>query len=124
MTKVKSIWFLDFYTSCHPTNNQYILVEKIHLKTWDFTIAKRQIIWSEGVKKVQIALTGGLNIQLEEIALIPKCESHFISLGQLQNNKIIYYNNSIFLQNKKPIAYAGRNQNLFIPDLATLGKII
>ena len=69
MTEAKSTWYLDSCASRHLTNDRKIFVGKIQPKTWDFTTAGGQIIRSEGVGTVQIALTGGSSIQLEGVAV-------------------------------------------------------
>lgn len=59
--------------------------------------------------------------------MVPKYESNLILLGQLQNNKITYYNNYTFIllmQDSKPIIHAKKNQTLFMFDFVTLGKIM
>ena len=127
MTKAKPIWDLDSYVSCHLTNNQNIFVGKIQPKTWNFTTAGRQIIWSKVVGTIQIVLTGGSSIQLEGVALVPEYESNLILLGQLQDNKITYHDNSasmLLMQDGKPIAYVKRNRNLFVLDFAMPGQIM
>lgn len=76
---------------------------------------------------VQIALVNGKGIKLEGVTLVPDCESNLILLGQLQDNEITYYNNAsliLLMQDGLPIAYARRDRNLFILDLATPGKVM
>ena len=112
MTKTKSKWYLNFCISCHLINNRNIFVKKIQSKTWDFTTARRQIILFKGVEKVQIALIGRSSIQLKKVALIPECKLNLILLGQLQDNKITYHNNSasmLLMQDGKLIAYTKRD---------------
>ena len=56
-------------------------------KIWDFTTARGQIIWSEGVRTVRIALADGASsIKLKGVALVLEYKSNLILLGQLRDN--------------------------------------
>ena len=64
------------------------------------------------MRTIQIALTSGSSIQLEKIVLVSECKLNLILLGQLQNNRITYHNNSasmLLIQDGKPVAYTRRN---------------
>lgn len=125
--KTKSTWYLDLCASHHLTNDWNLFIGNIRPKAWDFTTANGQIIRSEGVGTVQIALVNDKSIKLVEVTLITDCKSNLILLGQLRDNRITYHNNrsSIFLmQDGQPIAHVRRDRNLFILDIATTGKVI
>ncbi len=80
-----------------------------------------QVIRIEEIGNVSIPLTDGNNIKLKNVALAPGCDSNLISLGQLQETRIIYHDNPIamtLIQQGRVIAHAKRTQNLFILDLA------
>lgn len=125
MSKTRVTWYLDSCASRHLTNNHSLFVEKIQSKAWDFTTAGGYIICSKGVGKVSIALADGSSIKLEGVVFVPDCKSNLISVGQLRENRIIYYNTNssmLLMQDEVPIAYAKKDQNLFILDLAAPEK--
>lgn len=76
---------------------------------------------------MRIALADGASIKLEGVALVSECKSNFISLGQLQDNRITYHDKDssmLLMQDGVPIAHARRDQTLFILDLTIPGKIM
>lgn len=107
ISRTQLTWYLDSCASRYLTNNQSLFVGKIQPKTWDFTTVKGQVIRLEGVGMVRIALTNRVSIELEGVTLVPECKSNLISLGQLQDNKITYYDKDIHMlltQGDLPIA--------------------
>lgn len=127
MSKTRATWYLDSCASRHLTNDRSLFIEKIQPKTWDFTTAGGQVIRSEGVGTVRIALADGAAIELKGVALVPECESNLISLGQLRDSRITYHDENSFMmlmQDGVPIAQARRDRNLFVLDLATPGKVM
>ena len=90
LSQTQSTWYQDLCTSRHLTNNQGVFASNIQPKMWDFTTAGVQIIRSKDVEMVRIALADKTSIEFEGIALVLECKSNFISLGQLQDNKIYH----------------------------------
>ncbi len=120
-------WYLDSYTSRYLTNDRNLFVGKIQPKTWDFTTAGGQVIWSEEVGTVRIALVEEASIQLDGVALVPECESNLISLRQLRDNRITSHDKDssmLLMQDGVPIAEARRDLNLFVLDFVTPGKVM
>lgn len=112
MSRTRATWYLDFCASRHLTNNRSLFVEKIQPKAWDFTTAGGQIICSEGVGTVSIALADGSSIKLEGVSLVPNCESNLISLGQLREHRITYHDTNssmLLMQDGVPIVHARRD---------------
>lgn len=90
-------------------------------------MAASQIIWTEEIGNVLIPLAGDNNIKLHNVALISRCNSNLISLGQFCKSRIIYHDNlkaMILIRNKEVIAQAKKDWNLFIFDFAQPGKAI
>ncbi len=87
-------------------------------------MAARQVIQIEEIGTMIIPLVDG-NIELYNIVLAPRCNSNLISLGQLQETRIIYHDNPAtmtLMQYGKVIAHAKRTRNLFTLDFAHLGR--
>ena len=81
----------------------------------------------EEIGTVSIPLADGSKIELQNIALAPGCDSNLISLGQLRETEITFYDNPTamtLMRNGKIIAQAKRDQNLFILELAQPGRAI
>lgn len=79
-------------------------------------IATSQIIRIEKVSTVSILLISGKIIKLHNVALTPNCNSNLISLEQLQENCILYYDNPsvmTLIRGGKIIVHAKRDYNLF-----------
>lgn len=96
-------------------------------KSNDFIIAIRQIIQIKKISTVSISLTDDTIIKLHNVALALECNLNLISLGQLQENGIIYHNNPniiTLIKSNKTITYAKKSQNLITHDLAIFGQII
>lgn len=68
-------------------------------------IANRDIIRSEKVSTIQLALLNRLNITLLNIAFTLRYDSNLISLGQLKKARISYHNHpkSIILKKTRNI---------------------
>ena len=93
----------------------------------DFTTAGGQTFCAESIGTIAILLANGSTIKLERVAYAPKCDSNLISLGQLRDSKITFVNNAdvmTLLQGISSIANVRRDQNLFILDLVTPGKVM
>ena len=86
-----------------------------------------QLIRTEEIGTVSIPLTDGSEIELQNVALAPGCDSNLIFLGQLRETGITFYDNltvMTLMRNGKIIAQAKRDQNLFTLEFAQLGKAI
>ena len=93
---------------------------------WDFMTAGVQIIRSKDVGIVCIALADKTSIEFEGIALVLEYKSNFISLGQLQDNKIYHDQDTHMLltQDSLPIVQARRDWTLFVLDITISGMIM
>lgn len=121
-----STWFLDLCVSQHLCNNR-CLFSNTRAKSIDFIIAAGHVILSKKIAIVSIFLTGGIIIELHNVALAPNCNSNLISLGQLWGSGIIYRNSSnamMLIRGGQIIAQARRDQNLFTLDLALPAQAI
>lgn len=70
---------------------------------------------------MSIPLANGENIELQNVALAPKCDSNLISLGQLRKIGITYHDNLIamtLMRNRKVIIYTKKDTNLFTLEIA------
>lgn len=79
------------------------------------------------IEIVNIAFADGTSIKLKEVPLVLKCKSNLILLGQMQDNKIIYYNKNSFIllvQDAIPIAQAQKDRNLFVLIFTAPRKVI
>lgn len=80
-----------------------------------------QIILTGKVNTVFIPLTGGRTIELYNVTLTPKYDSNLISLRQLQESAISYYDNlptMILMRGKEIIANTKRDHNMFTLEIA------
>ena len=59
----------------------------------DFVTAGKKIICLEKISTVSIPLADGKSIKLLDTALVPKCDSNLISLGQLRETGITFHDN-------------------------------
>lgn len=113
-------WFLD---SCvfHHLYNNWKLFSKLKAKGIDFVTAVGQVIWIEKVGTISIWLANGNKIELQNITLAPGCNSNLIFFSQLQETGITFYDNPTvmtWMRNRKVIAQAKKDQNLFTSELA------
>lgn len=119
-----STWFLDSCASRHLCNDQ-TLFSDLKAKSIDFVTAAGQVIRTEEIGTVVIPLVDGNNIELHNVAFAPRCDLNLISLGQLQETGITYYDNPTtmtLMRHGKVIAQAKRTRNLFTLELAHPGK--
>lgn len=122
----KDTWYLDSCTSRHLSNN-WDAFEDVREKVIDFTTAAGQVIRSEYVGTMVIPLKDGQSIKLERVTYTPDPNSNLISLGQLRESGIGYNDDPTSMtlrRGSEVIAYAKRNQNLFILDTVTVGKVM
>lgn len=75
-------WFFDLYISRHFCNNRRLFSNLKH-KNINFVIAVEQDIRIKEISTVSISLAEGNSIELENVALVPGCDSNIISLVQL-----------------------------------------
>lgn len=109
---------MDSYTSRYLCNNCR-LFSNTSVISIDFVITADQVIRTEEIGIVKIPLLGGTLIKLYNVALAPDCNSNLISLDQLQENEIIYYDNPtsmILMKSKKIIVHVKRERNFFMLD--------
>ena len=119
-------WFLDSYASRYLCNDCW-LFSNIRAKSIDFVTAAGQVIRKEEISTVSIPLSGGVTIELLNVALTPICDSNLISLDQLREIGITYHDNPTamtLVRNEKIVAHAKRAQNLFILDFAASNQAI
>lgn len=91
------------------------------VKSIDFITAAGQAIRTEEIGTVSILLADGTTIELQNIALAPRCDSNLISLGQLWESGIAYNDDlgsMTLMKSDSIIARAKKNYNLFTLDLA------
>ena len=74
-----SIRFLDLYVSQYLCNN-YRLFNNTKTKNINFIMTVGQIIQTKEISTISILLISGNNIKLQNITLIPNCNSNLISL--------------------------------------------
>lgn len=94
-------------------------------KSINFVTAAGQVIRTEEIGTVSIPLAKGKTIELHNVAIIPGCDSNLILLGQLQESGITFHDNILamtLMRNRKVIAQAKRDRNLFTLNLAQPGK--
>lgn len=73
--------------------------------------------------KVILSLENGLYLNLFNIAYTPECNSNFISLDQLQESSILYYNHLKYIVLKQEgslIRSTIRKENLFVFNTQSL----
>ena len=87
-------WFRDSCASRYLYNNWRLFINT-HAKSIDFMITEGQIIKSGEIGTVLILLNRGITIEWKNIVLAPKCDSNLISLRQLWESGITYYNSPI-----------------------------
>ncbi len=80
--EANSTWFLDSCASRHLCND-WRLFSNLKAKSIDFVTAAGQVIRTEEIGNVSIALADGNNIELKNVVLAPGCDSNLILLGQL-----------------------------------------
>ena len=122
----KDTWYLDSCTSRH-LSNYWEAFEDLREKVIDFTTTAGQVIRSEYVGTVVIPLKDGQSIKLEGVTYTPESNSNLISLCQLRESGIGYHDDPTSMtlrRGSEVIAYAKRNQNLFILDTVTVGKFM
>lgn len=76
---------------------------------------------------MSIPLLGDKIIKLHNIALAANYNSNLISLGQLRESGITYYNNPMIMtlmRNKKIVVQVKRKQKLFILNFAIPNQVI
>lgn len=76
---------------------------------------------------MSISLADGTTIKLQNVGLVPVCNSNLILLGQLQENGITYHDDPslmTLMRGGKTIARAKKSHNLFTLDLAIPGQIV
>ncbi len=113
-------WFLDSFASRHLCNDRR-LFSNIRAKSIDFVTAAGQVIRKEEISIVSIPLSGGVTIELLNVALAPICDSNLIPFDQLREIGITYHDNPTamtLMRNGKIVANAKRERNLFILDSA------
>lgn len=121
--KTFGIWYLDscaFRYLCNDKN----LFKNLRLMCINFVTAASQVIQTEQVGTVLLPLKGG-RIDLQNVVLATKCDSNLISLGQLQENGISFYDNPIsmtLMKDGEIIEQAKKSWNLFVLDLGTSRK--
>lgn len=71
-----------------------MFIDEFWPKYLDIITANRQTICVESVNTIAIPLVDGLSIKLERVIYISKYNLNLISLGQLQNNKVTYIDNT------------------------------
>lgn len=126
-TKTGSItWFLNLCASRYLCNDQSFF-SNTRAKSIDFVTAAGQVIQTKEIGTVLIPLVGGNNIELHNVALAPGCNSNLISLRQLRESGITYYNDPAamtLMRNGEVIARAKRDRNLFTLDLAQPRRVM
>lgn len=112
-------WYLDSCTSRYICNKKNSF-SKLCLKSYEFMIADRDIIRSEKVDIIQLALLNKLDIMLSNVTFASRCNFNLISFGQLREARLSYHNHlrSIILKKARNIiCLVQRKKNLFVLDL-------
>lgn len=112
-------WYLDSYVFRYICNKNDSFF-KFHPKSYEFIIANKNIIRSEKVDIIQLALLNGLDIILADIVFALRCNSYFIFLDQLREARILYHNHFESMILKKTgniIGLIQRKKNFFVLDL-------
>ncbi len=110
-------WYLDSCASRHICNDKRFFSD-LRPKSYEFMTAGGDIIRSEEVGNVRLPTCSGLLI-LNNVAYTPRCNSNLISLGQLRESGITYYDHPeqmILKQGGNTIGSASRHKNLFTLD--------
>lgn len=118
-------WFLNSYVSRHLCNNWCLFINT-KTKSIDFIIIASQIIQTEEIGTVSILVADGITIELQNVALTLGYNLNLISLSQLQENSIIYYNapsSMILIRGGRTIARAKKSHISFTFDLGMPGQI-
>ena len=122
------MWYLDFYTSKHICTNQDRFAD-LQPKTYEYLTAGGDIIQLDQVETVIFSLKNSSKLIFPNVTYTPNFNSNLISLGQLQENSIAYYDypeSMILKQGRKQIGLATRRKNLFVLDTcqSVIGKAI
>ena len=110
--------YLDSCASSHICNSQKKFAD-LRLKTYEFVTAGRDIIRSEQVETVILPLKKCSQLTLCNVAYALKCNSNLISLDQLRETGISYYDHLEYMvlkQGESIIGSATRRKNLFVLD--------
>lgn len=89
----------------------------MYTQNYKFITAKSEIIRSQEVDIVYFPLQTDITITLLNVAYTPKCDSNLISLDQLRESGILYYDHSnsmILKQRESILGVASRKKNLFV----------
>lgn len=100
----------------------------LYLKSYGFVTADRDSIRSKKMAIIKLTLLNQLDMILSNIAFAPRCNFNLISLSQLREIRILYYDypKSIILKKAEIIIGSiQRKKNLFILNLQiNVNKII
>ena len=90
-------------------------------------MAKGDIIRLEQVENVVLFFENSSQLTFANIAYTPECNSNLISLGQLQETSILYYDYPKYMILKKSgnvISFAIRKKNCFVLDIKPYKAIL
>lgn len=119
--KLNQTWSLDSCASKHLTNNResFMKTRSRHSK---FLIAEGGIMVSEEEGTVSIQMQNGKILELENVAYAPTADLNLVSLGQLREAGITFYDmpeHMLLKRGNATIGMANRLKNLFILDTNT-----
>ena len=119
--KANQTWYLDSCASKHLTNNRDSFT-KTRSRHSEFLTAGGRIMVSEEEGTVAIQMQNGKILELENIAYVPTADSNLVSLSQLQEAGITFYDipdHMLLKRGNATIGTASRLRNLFVLDTNT-----
>ena len=114
-----NIQYLDFGASWHFCKNR-VIFKDLWPMSIKFSTASKMIFYSQKISTITICLSNKQSIELFNIALVLKCKFNLISLVQLWETGIIYYDESIrmtLIKRKNIITHTRQDQNFFVLNL-------
>lgn len=72
-----------------------MLFSNLKVKSINFITTIEQVIQIEEIGTISILLASSDNIKLHNVVLAPRCDSNLISLIQLEETRITYYDNPV-----------------------------
>lgn len=118
------IWYLASYALRHICNNRDLFWD-IYIKNYEFITAGGEIIWSQEVGKVHFLLQINTTMTLLNVTYTLKCDSNLISLDQLRESSISYYdhpNLMIFKERRTVLGVVSRKKNVFVLETNSIHK--
>lgn len=91
-TSEKKTWYLNSGALQYLCNDRSLFIN-LRPMSINFITARKQIICLEEIGTVSIPLADGKSIKLLDTALVPKCDSNLIFLGQLRETGITFHDN-------------------------------